>query len=289
MFIIENDLLKVTISAKGAEMQSIFHKTHQLEYMWSGDPAFWAKRSPILFPIVGTLKNDTYFYNDNAYKLGRHGFARDLEFEIESQTADSISFLLRNNGTTSQHFPFQFELIIKYSIEENELTVTYTVKNISKGDMYFSIGGHPAFKVPLVEGTEYADYFLEFNEDEILPRWPISPNGLIEKTPQSFLQNQRVLSLHKELFYKDALVFKHPASSIISLLSHKTKYGLHFNFSGFPYLGLWAAKNADFVCIEPWCGIADSVDSDQQIINKEGINKLSAGKIFERKWNVSFY
>jgi len=289
MFTIENDLLKVIINAKGAELQSIFHKAHQLEYMWSGDPAFWAKKSPILFPIVGTLKNDEYFYNDRSYKLGRHGFARDMEFEIEDQTADSISFLLRSNETTLQHFPFQFELIINYSIEKYNLTVTYTVKNISEGEMYFSIGGHPAFKVPLVEGTEYTDYYLEFNKDEILPRWPISPDGLIEKTPEPFLRSGNILSLNKELFYKDALVFKHPASSMISLLSHKTKHGFNFNFSGFSFLGIWAAKNADFVCIEPWCGIADSVDSDQQIINKEGINKLNAGEIFERKWNASFY
>ena len=155
--------------------------------------------------------------------------------------------------------------------------------------MYFSIGGHPAFNVPLVEGTEYTDYYLEFNKDEILPRWPISSEGLIEKIPEPFLQSGNILSLNKELFYKDALVFKNPASSMIFLLSNKTNHGLHFNFSGFPYLGIWAAKNADFVCIEPWCGIADSVHSDQQIINKEGINKLSAGEIFERKWIASFY
>jgi galactose mutarotase-like enzyme len=289
MFTIENDLLKVSINAKGAELQSIFQKTHQLEYMWSGDPAFWAKKSPILFPIVGTLKNDEYLYNDKAYKLGRHGFARDMEFEVKNQTDNSTSFLLRSNETTLQHFPFQFELIINYSIEKGNLTVTYTVKNISEGDMYFSIGGHPAFKVPLVNETIYSDYYLEFNKDEILPRWPISPDGLIEKKPEPFLQSGNILSLNKKLFYKDALVFKHPSSSIISLSSHKTNHGLHFNFSGFSYLGIWAAKNADFVCIEPWCGIADSVDSDQQIINKEGINKLNAGEIFERKWIASFY
>jgi galactose mutarotase-like enzyme len=289
MHTIENYLLKVSINAKGAELQSIFHKTHQLEYMWNGDPTFWAKRSPILFPIVGTLKNDEYFYNNKSYKLGRHGFARDMEFEIENQTGDSISFLLRSNETTLQHFPFQYELIIKYSIEKDNLTVTYIVKNISEGDMYFSIGGHPAFKVPLVEGTEYSDYYLEFNKDEILPRWPISPEGLIEKNPEPFLQSGNILQLNKQLFYKDALVFKHSASTMISLLSNKTKHGLHFNFSGFPYLGIWAAKNAGFVCIEPWCGIADSVDSNQQIINKEGINKLDVGEIFERKWNASFY
>src|SRR5277367_2713195 len=147
MFTIENEFLKVIISAKGAELQSIFHKTHQLEYMWSGDPAFWAKKSPVLFPIVGTLKNDTYFYNNNPYKLGRHGFARDMEFETYKQNAGSVTFLLKSNETTLQHFPFLFEFYIKYSLEKNDLTVTYTVKNISDNEMYFSVGAHPAFKV----------------------------------------------------------------------------------------------------------------------------------------------
>ena len=289
MFTIENEFLKVIINAKGAELQSIFHKTHLLEYMWSGDSSFWAKKSPVLFPIVGTLKNDTYFYNNKPYKLGRHGFARDMEFETENQIAGSITFVLKSNETTLQHFPFLFEFYIKYSIEKNDLTVTYTVKNISDNEMYFSVGAHPAFKVPIVEGTIYSDYYLEFNEDETLARWPISPDGLIEKKPEPFLIAKNILSLSKELFYKDALVFKFPTSSMVSLRSDKTNHGLDFNFSEFPFLGIWAAKNADFVCIEPWCGIADSVDTNQQIKDKEGINKLNAGEIFERSWKVSFY
>jgi galactose mutarotase-like enzyme len=289
MFTIENDLLKVSIAAKGAELQSIFHKTLLLEYMWSGDPAFWAKKSPVLFPIVGTLKNDTYFYNNQSYKLSRHGFAREMEFEAANQTENSISFVLKSNDATLEHFPFYFELTITYSIEKNNLAVGYSLKNISGNEMYFSIGAHPAFKVPLVEGTDYADYYLEFNSDENLSRWPISPEGLIEKTSIPVLKDGSILNLKKELFFKDALVFKNPASSMVSLRSDKTKHGLDFSFSGFPYLGIWAAKNADFVCIEPWCGIADPVDSDQQIIHKEGINKLAGGEIFKRKWTAGFY
>ena len=289
MFTIENEFLKIIIKAKGAELQSIFHKANQLEYLWNGDPAFWSKKSPVLFPIVGTLKNDTYFYKNKLYKLGRHGFARDMEFEIENQNNDSITFLLRSNETTLENYPFLFEFRVNYSIDINNLTVTYIVKNISEDEMYFSVGGHPAFKIPLVEGTSYNDYFLEFNKDETLARWPISADGLIEKKPEAFLTNRSILFLSKELFYKDALVFKYPTSFMVTLQSDKTSYGLNFNFSQFPYLGIWAAKNADFVCIEPWCGIADSVDSNQQIKDKEGINKLNGEEIFERSWNVSFY
>ena len=155
--------------------------------------------------------------------------------------------------------------------------------------MFFSVGGHPAFRLPLVDGTGYEDYYLEFNEEETKPRWPISKDGLIEKKSVPLLRSTDRLPLSKSLFAKDALVLKFPTSSIVSLKSEKTEHGLDFNFSGFPYLGLWAAPGADFLCIEPWCGIADSVDTDQQLISKEGINKLPAAAVFEKSWLLSLF
>jgi galactose mutarotase-like enzyme len=152
--------------------------------------------------------------------------------------------------------------------------------------MYFSIGGHPAFGVPLVPGTDYTDYYLEFDGVETAPRWPISKDGLIGREPLPLLQNTAVLPLRKELFAKDALVIKSLVSTGITLRSGQSERGLRMDFPGFPFLGIWAAPNADFVCIEPWCGIADSVDSNQQWIEKEGINKLEGGSVFERTWTL---
>jgi galactose mutarotase-like enzyme len=289
MFNIENDDLIITINPKGAELQSIYNKQTKLEYMWSGDPAFWGKKSPILFPIVGTLKNDTYYYDDKPYKLSRHGFARDMEFEAMPQEKNSIIFLLRSNEETFQHFPFHFELRIIYTLHENALQVRYNVSNTSNHEMYFSVGGHPAFKVPLANDLNYEDYYLEFNEEETKPRWPISKDGLIEANPEPLLQQTNELSLSKQLFLKDAIVMKNLTSSIASLKSDKSPHGLDFDFGNFPYLGIWAAKNADFICIEPWCGIADSVNTNQQLVDKEGINKLNAGEIFERSWVARFF
>lgn len=289
MYTIENDQLSVSINAKGAELQRIYSKDYQLEYMWSGDPAFWGKHSPILFPVVGTLKKDQYYFHDKAYQLSRHGFAREMEFSASNQNAASIVFTLESNEKTLANYPFAFRLDIVYELVQNILKVSYHVSNPGQSDLYFSVGGHPAFKCPLTEGTEYDDYYLEFNQAEEAGRWPISADGLIENKPVELLKKTNRLPLTKALFQKDALVFKGLASNHISLKSDETTHGLSMDFTGFPYLGIWAAKNADFVCIEPWCGIADSVNSDQQLVDKEGIETLAPGKIFERAWTVTIY
>lgn len=289
MINIENQQLKIAVNSKGAELTSIFHKGHKLEYLWGGDPAVWGKQSPLLFPIVGTLKNGSYTVDGQHYELGRHGFARETAFEVEAQSKDSVTFVLRSNSQTREVYPFDFELRVIYQLAPNGLATTYQVKNPSKHPIYFSIGAHPAFRVPLAEGTDYTDYFLEFETEETAPRWPISAEGLIETSSEPLLEGTRLLPLTKELFLRDALVFKNLKSTTVTLQSNKTPHGLEFDFADFPYMGIWAAKGADFVCIEPWCGIADSTDSDQQFAHKEGIEKLEGGEIFERTWTLSLF
>lgn len=289
MYTIKSNQLTVTIAAKGAELQSIVHNTHQLEYLWSGDAAYWAKKSPVLFPIVGTLKDNQYTYNGKNYSLSRHGFARDKTFEVTAQSADSITFTLTDSAETKNIYPFAFALHIIYTVQQDELTVTYKVENKNAEDMYFSIGGHPAFKVPLVKNTGYSDYVLHFNKMETAGRWPISNNGLLQDSSKPCLQHTGILPLSKTLFQQDALVFKHLQSDAVQLQSDKTPHGFMFTFAGFPYLGIWAAPNADFVCIEPWCGIADIVNSNGQLTEKEGIQTLAPNTTFERSWKVWFY
>lgn len=289
MFSIENDHLSVSIGSTGAELKSLYNKSAGLEYMWDADPAFWAKTSPVLFPIVGSLKDDQYYFADKSYKLSRHGFAREMDFAVTDQTNSSITLTLTSSDATLKKFPFSFRFDIVYSISNDQLQVTYRVTNTGDESMYFSVGGHPAFKVPLIPGSDYTDHYLEFNNSEKAGRWPISKEGLIETAPVPLLNNTRLLPLTKELFFQDAIVFKELDSTSVSLLSSRSPHGLQFDFSGFPYLGIWAAKNADFVCIEPWCGIADPVTSNQQLTGKEGINILSAGDVFERSWKVKVF
>ena len=243
----------------------------------------------MLFPIVGQLKENTFSYKGQSYHLPRHGFAREKEFAIAAQDENSIRFTLQSSGETLAVYPFPFRFSIVYTLDGDALSVRYEVKNEGDEELYFSVGGHPAFKLPLVEGTAYNDYRLVFNRNETAGRWPISKDGLIETTPEKLLENSRVLPLSKDLFQKDAVVLKHLQSDEVSLVSDKTGHGLRFSFAGFPFLGLWAAPGANFLCIEPWCGIADSVNADGDLAHKEGMNKLAPAEEFSVSWEVNFF
>ena len=285
MVCIENENLKVWIKPKGAELKSLVNKKSGPEHIWDANPGYWGKSSPVLFPIVGGLKNNQYFFQGKGYDLPRHGFARDMVFQTESKTPYSVTFLLESNEDTLKVYPFHFEFRLKYVLEYNLLKVTYEVKNTSDSQMYFSVGGHPAFAVPF-DGEGYERYYLEFPEDEMLMISTLSSDGLIEPNPIGMpLENKR-LNLTKKLFYNDALVLKTLKSSTLFLKSEVSESSLKFDFEGFPYFGIWAAKDANFVCLEPWCGIADSVDHNQELTEKEGINQLASGALFERTWSV---
>ena len=287
MYTIENDTLRVQVNPMGAELSSLFNKSTELEYIWSGDPSYWGKKSPVLFPIVGTLKDNRYFINGKTYSLNRHGFAREKMFTIIHQSPSSLHLELISDEDTLQVFPFHFNFSVIYSISSDSLSVNYHVKNTGKEMMYFSVGGHPAFRLPLTDQLVYDDYYLSFNKSELADRWPISKEGLIESTSVAFLDNTNHLKLSKSLFYKDAIVLKGLDSDVLQIKSDLHPRGLSFTFKGFPFLGIWAAKEADFICIEPWCGIADSIDSTQLLTEKEGIVNLNAGEVFERTWMVT--
>ncbi|MCP9746716.1 aldose 1-epimerase family protein [Lacihabitans sp. CS3-21] len=284
--VIENENIKATINPLGAELVSLLKLNDNTEYMWDANPAFWGKTSPVLFPIVGGLKNDTYFYKGKEYKLPRHGFARTMQFEVESQTQNSVVFLLKNNPETEKVYPFEFELRLAYTLTDNKLDLKYQITNPDSKALLFSVGGHPAFKCPIENALNYEDYFLEFNETEDLERWPLNSAGLVLNEPLEISKNTNILLLTKELFHQDALVFKHLKSDWVTLKSQNSSKQLKFEFKNFPYLGIWAAKDADFVCIEPWCGIADSADTFQNLETKEGIIPLESQGVFERSFSI---
>jgi galactose mutarotase-like enzyme len=288
---ISNQILTVKVSPKGAELASIFNNETGLEYLWNGDPAFWPKQSPILFPIVGGLRNETYNYKGNSYKMGRHGFMRDFEFELTNKTENSLTFTLTQNEKTLQQYPFNFSFSVTYSINNNVLTCKYDVANTGNEVMYFSCGAHPAFNVPLTNDTEYTDWHLKFSAVENSPKWPISKNGLIEMEPTPFLENTDTLPLSKPLFYGDALIFKNLQSSAITIQSDKSAHGLTLNSAGFSYYGIWAFKDANFVCLEPWFGLNDTEASTGtgELNEKEGILSLGANETWTKFWTAEMF
>jgi galactose mutarotase-like enzyme len=288
MILLQNEHLTVSITKQGAELQSIRHQYSNVEYLWQGDPKFWPKRSPVLFPIVGTLKDDTYYHNSVSYRMTRHGFAREMTFALVRYDGAEAIFELKDNDLTRKTYPFEFILNIKYQLRDSDLLTTYQVTNKGDYEMLFSIGGHPAFNVPLVSGGRYEDCYLELEHPETVQRWPLE-NNLIGKTPVTFLNNEKIIGLSHALFGRDAIVLKGLKSNSIKLKSTKDEHGLELEFPDFPYLGVWAAMDAPFVCIEPWAGIADSVDHDQQLAQKEGINILKPGNVWMRSWKLNFW
>ena len=283
---IENDHLVVTISEKGAELQSI--QLNELEYLWQADPNYWGKHAPVLFPIIGELKDSKYIFDNKEYHLSRHGFARDKIFEAKQISSSSAIFTLHSNADTLAVYPFQFIFQVQYEIKQHTLYCSFIVQNVNEGDMYFSVGGHPAFRVPLNDQLKYDDYTLAFNKDTSLKRFLLD-NGLTNDNTGSVPLEDKKLHLKSSLFYNDAIVLKNISSDQIDLYSDKDPLGLKFRFEGFPYFGIWAAKDAPFVCLEPWCGIADNIHHNYQLANKEGINQLAAGATWKRTWSVELY
>ncbi|WP_316848406.1 aldose 1-epimerase family protein [Pedobacter psychrodurus] len=288
MITLENDYIKVSLAAKGAELQGLFSKETQLEYLWNANPKYWAKHSPVLFPIVGSLKNNIFNYQGKSYELPRHGFARDHVFNFEKISETEAVFTLTQNEDTLKVYPFYFELKLWYRLVDRKLNLTYEVINTGTEELLFSIGAHPAFAVPNTPNTVYEDYYLAFNTDERLTFWKLE-DGLVADETEAIELGSHKLNLKHELFYNDALVFKTLQSNCISLLNTKNDYGLHFHFEDFPFFGIWAATDAPFICLEPWCGVADGVHHDQEFIHKEGIINLDAGESWSRFWEVECF
>ncbi len=288
MITLQNNSLSCSIAPKGAELQSLINKQTGLQHMWSGDAAYWSKHSPVLFPIVGSLKNDTYYYQDKTYHLPRHGFARESIFTAQQINPTEAIFTLTQNQQTLLVYPFAFTLRLRYRLQHNTLSCTYEVHNAGAEDLVFSVGAHPAFAVPLTGNTVYSDYYLQFNSTEILQRYKLQ-DGLISDNTEVLTTAQNRLLLTNSLFYEDAIVLKNMQSNRITLGCSKHPHGLHFSFTNFPFFGIWAAKDAPFICLEPWCGIADGVGHNQQLEDKEGINKLHPGAQWKRTWSVECF
>ncbi len=288
MYILENKTLKIAVKKIGAELCQITSVKNKNEFMWDANPAIWGNHAPNLFPIIGALKEDSYFFENKKYTLNKHGFIRNnKDIQLVEQTKNSLTFKLLYNESTLKSYPFKFEFYITYKLTDNFIEVIHKVNNCDVKPIYFSLGGHPAFKCPVYTDENYNDYFLEFEQEENSLRHLINmENGLISSRTQPVFNNGQTIHLKHDLFNEDALVFKDLKSRKITLKSITHGNILSLNFEKFPYFGIWAKPNGNYVCLEPWLGIADHEGTNQNFTTKEGILTLEANKTFTAKYSI---
>ncbi len=284
MFKLQNNTLSIGILPTGAELRSVINKHTGKEYIWQADASVWNRSSPVLFPFVGRLKNDSYVYQNKTYSLPQHGFARNFDFELIKQTDSLLCFELKSNEQTLENYPFPFSLQLSYELTENELTLSYRVENTGADIMYFSLGAHPAFNLE----DEISTYRLEFDSEENYARHLLEAGLQIHKTEEVAMQGNR-LQLNENYFETDAIVLKGMQANEISLLNKNNKKELSLKAEGFPYYGIWAKKSYPFLCLEPWHGIADSITSSGKIEEKEGIKKLASSEVFFSRITFCFF
>lgn len=284
---IQNEILSVSIDTCGAQMVSMMDSLGT-QYLWQGDEAYWNGQAPVLFPIVGSLRDGKTRINGKEYAMRRHGFARKSEFAVIHMERDSVTFSLRSNESTKKQYPFDFELKISYTLEFHQLVVSFDVENLGEELMHFSIGGHPAFNVPLQEGERFEDYILEFEQTENASCPLLRPDGLIDMGQRrELLHDTSTLALSHALFDDDALIFESLKSNTVKLCHRTKKHGVAMAFHAFPYLGVWSAPNAPFVCLEPWTGISTCTDENDELSEKRNITALASKQHFETAYMIS--
>ncbi|EEX0038309.1 TPA: aldose 1-epimerase family protein [Listeria monocytogenes] len=288
MIKLENEVLLVEMKTAGAELTRIFHKDTGLEYLWNADSKFWGRHSPVLFPTVGRLVEDTYLVDGKPYHLGQHGFARDRDFQVIEQTEKSVRFELDADEDSLAVYPYKFKLSIIYTIEKNTVAVSYEVENTDNKRIYFSIGAHPAFNLPLTDGTTFEDYYLDFGTEENLETLCLEGlyrSGEIKKVVDKPAQ---YLPLSYDLFKNDALIFEALKQKEMTIKSDKTPHFVKVSFPEFPFVGVWTAKpGTPFLCIEPWYGIADGAGESVELRDKAGIEHLEPEAVFASKYEIT--
>lgn len=283
---LSNQYLTVNLHPKGAEIISIVGNQDHINYMWKRDACQWANSAPILFPIVGAIKNDTCRIDGKEYHMTQHGFARHNEFEIKNQSQTEVTFTLVSNDEIIKQYPFLFELNVTYKLVENTLTCLINVKNKDHQTIYFQVGGHPAFACPFMENESSNDYYVEFAEYETRNQKVIdvAKRGM-SHVQLPFFDHEKRFFVRQQLFNNDAIVIKDFKSENISIKSLNHQKSIVFHMQGFDHVGLWTAKHVGgLLAIEPWIGHADYVDFDGEFKEKESCVALDTDKEF----NVQF-
>jgi galactose mutarotase-like enzyme len=286
MITLRNGLWGARISETGAELKSLAHLPTGREHIWHGDPAWWNGSAPVLFPVIGGLKDGQYIYEGKTYALPSHGFARGSAFTVTHAEEDSAELTLVSSAKTREGYPFDFSLKVSFRLERAGICVRYEVANTGSGRMYFSIGSHPAFVVPFADGA-LENYYVLFEREEELERWFLKDGVIVAGKTAEVLENCRVLNISRSCFDQGAMIFKHPRSREFTIANSLNPHSVRVITDGVPYLGVWSKPGgAPFLCIEPWHGIPDMSDASGNLADKEGILTLEPGGLFATGYRV---
>ena len=287
MFSLENDKLRIEVSRHGAEMRRLTEKADGTEYLHDGDPTWWKYTSPVLFPIVGKLNENTYRVDGEEFTLPSHGFGRTSDFFIATKSSNSLKFYLDWSSETYEQYPFRFRLIVGYSLEGNAVKITWRVMNIDIKPIFFSIGAHPALRCPIVKGEDITDCYLSFETTENAEKYAVTSDAFLvaEKVP-GFSGDRQDLSW--EFFAKGTWIFDNLASKRVTIRSKKSEKFVAVEAPDFPFWAFWSPEKggAPFICIEPWYGHADFAGYTGEFSAKHGVQTLPIGGIFDTSYKI---
>ena len=269
LFLLQNKRFTATVASQGAQLCSLNEKSSGKAYMWCGDSRIWYEHSPLLFPVVGRLTDDQYKYKGKTYAMPKHGFLKNEEFTVKSQSDSSITLLFTDWEKNFASFPFRYEVEVTHTLTKTGVKSSHTVRNLDEDTMYFSFGAHP--------GINRCDGYLEFEKEENLEAFVFDRNAYIDDKTVPFLNNGKIFDLPKDIFAHGPFILENYKSSYVDVHTGIDDTVVRVSFPGVPFLGLWAANNAPYVCIEPWYGIDDDHHQTGNIEDKKGIIKL-AGK-----------
>jgi galactose mutarotase-like enzyme len=289
---IENDILKVGVAYHGAELSSVIDKRTGKEMIWQADPKFWNRHAPILFPFVGNVRNGVYKYKGKEYSMTPHGFARDKDFELLEKKEDRISFVLRSTEETKKVYPFDFELVVTHVLEGGSLKVMWEVSNPSDDEMYYSIGGHPAFRCPIDEGYKRTDYKVKFDRSSLNCVLILQATREVDfENPITLHLKDGYLDITENLFDSDALIFDDNQVREVSLVTPEGRPYVTMNCEQFPSFGLWSnpSVDAEYICLEPWAGRCVNKGFDGELPEKYGVQKLDAHGTSNFSYLITFH
>ena len=293
---ISSNSLTASIDTMGAQLMSL--RKGESEYLWQGDSNWWPRRAPILFPIVGVLKDSKAESAEGTISLARHGLARLNQFEVVEQSTSSVTLQLKSTEETRKSYPYDFELKLIFSVAGDTLTQTYEVTNLANVELPFTLGAHPAFNIPIpgVEAASLGQYHLLFTRSWTSYGPSITDEGLCDyTTPQRLIVNSDTLPLSWELIDREkTITLEDVPDRRITLAANveasSEAHSIQMDFEGFDYLGIWsAAPGCPFVALEPWCGIADTVDCDGIFEHKPGIMCLEPEQSITKTLSVKVF